>query len=224
MKYTGSMQIIKPRKRYQHYNVLSSYHIVYLQLAIDIDCIHETTDGQVQMQRERLPHENRPGIHKMLLKKRYHRIKFPSYFWCLALISLVACVIADILDPINYILTDSEYYGIPVSQRAKCIILLAVACISTIVSINYGCCHHHYCYEDHSHRVLLYPVFTDLFPYLLLPWILSYVLNDCLITTHFIINLIIYILVVIIYTLIVYCQAYCTIRHYTNLKNDGFIL
>ena len=141
-------------------------------------------------------------------KRKYHGIHL-QYFFHELLILFVACVVADFLDPINYILTDSEYYDTLVSYRAKCIILLVVVCIITVISLNYGCHHHYYCYGEYCH-VVFHPVFLELYTHLLLPCICSYILNDWFILNLFF-RLCLYLIVTIIHTL---SHLWCILLYY----------
>ena len=144
-----------------------------LQLTINDDyphgmSTHGMINGQVRNREVRvLPVGNDNGGQK-LSKRKYHGIYF-LYFFREFFILFVSCIVSDFLDPINYIFTDSEYYGIPVSYRAKWTILLAVLCLITVISIDHGCHHHYYCHKNNP-VLVFHPVFFDLFPHLLLPW------------------------------------------------------
>ena len=141
------------------------------------------------------------------------------------LLVFVALVVADFLDPINYILTDSEYYGISVSHRAKCIILLVVICVGIAITMRND--FHHYChmeyYKGDLHRYVLRPLSTELLTYLLFPCSVSYILNDWFISLElelpYYFHLFMCFIGTIYYTVLEYCLIRCTVWY---LKNYGY--
>ena len=156
------------------------------------------TDGQ----EERLPPVNNEKERGSKIK--YCPINVPTYMFHLGLITFVACAVADFLDPVTYIFTDSEYYGIPVSYRAKCTILLAVVCIITIIAMKCGCHHHVYRYESSYHGTVTKPIYIDVLAYLVLACILRYLCN-WLIPNLYLMRLFIYIVIIAVDALLFLC-------------------
>ena len=167
-----------------------------------IDHPYGIIGGHAQNQEERLPPVNSEKERGSKIK--YYPIHVPTYIFHLGLITFVACAVADFLDPINYIFTDSEHYRIPVSYRAKCTTLLVVVCVITIIAMKYGCHHHVYCYENSYRGTMKQYVFIDVLTYLVFACILSYLCN-WLIPNHYFMRLFIYIVVSVVYTLSVLC-------------------
>ena len=107
--------------------------LVLLQLTIDMEHTHEMNDSQVQNQGERLPPDK---------KWKYHHVDMVPYILRQMVILMTALILADYLDPVGYIFTNSEYYGVPVSVKAKFVIVMVIICIGTVIGIHYGCHHH----------------------------------------------------------------------------------
>ena len=150
------------------------------------------TDGQVQ---NRVKNEKGRG------RTIKHLIHARTYIFRQWLIMSVACAVADFLDPVNYIFTDSEYCGIPVSYKAKCIILLVVVCVITIIAMKYGCDHHVYCYENSYRGPIIQPIYTDVLTHLVFSCILSYLCNWLIPNLH-VTRLFIYIVTIAVDTLL----------------------
>ena len=164
---------------------------------------HGMTDGQVQNREKRLPPANNKKGRGS--KMKYYPIHVPTHMFRLELIVFVACAVADFFNPINYILTDNEYYGIPVSYRAKWTILLVVICVITIIAtMKCGCHHHVYRYESSFRGANTRPVYFDVLSYLVLACMLSYLCN-WLIPNLYVMRLFIYIVIIAMDILIVLC-------------------
>ena len=148
-------------------------------------------------------------------KRKYHRIHCPTYFFRQALILFLGIMAAEFLDPVTYILTDSEYYGIPVSYKAKCIILLVVATIIAFILIYYGCLNYLYFYEDGHIRVIVYSVAEELLIYLLLPCLGSVFFNP----KDFISYLYSCGMFTLMSTLVLFCHTYSSVW---TLQYDTF--
>ena len=155
---------------------------------------HEMTTGQVQNQGERLPADQ---------KQKYHHFNIGPYLLRQMVILMTALILADYLDPVGYIFTKSEYYGVPVSVKAKFVIVMVIICISTVIGTHYGCHHHYYqWYCNETDRIVVNPVFIQHLWHLAFTCTSSYIFNHWLILKYYIFQLWLYIVFILVYSFV----------------------